>query len=877
MPAFPRQVVSACAAALLLLSTASAARALTAEHRLERTVRPTSETLTLDVDPTRDGYTGTARIGLNVTAPVTSFQLHARRLTLDHVALRAGTVAVPVTFAVDSNDVVTVQTAKTLAAGPATLTLAFHNDFDRQANGLYKLQSGEDWYVYSDFEPNDARQAWPCFDEPEFKMPWQMIVTAPKGAMVVSNTPIARDLPAAGRHTVTFQRTPPLPSYLIALAVGPFDAVPIRGMSVPGRVIAPRGQGPLAATAAKLTPALLAGLERYFGRPYPYAKLDLIAVPEFWAGAMENAGAVTYRADRLLLDPAVATPDAWRSLISTTAHELAHMWFGDLVTLAWWDDTWLNESFASWLGNKISQQAYPVYRYDVRQAEEVERALGLDTSPFGRAVRQRVDAFEGFNNLFDPLAYQKGQAVLEMVEQWLGPATFRRGVQSYIAAHAWGNAAGADLWSALSKAAGRDVAGVVRSFIEQPGVPFVTVEPRADGSVVLTQRRLVNDPARTMAPETWQIPVALRWSDREGVHHRTELLTDSTQVVSLAPAGTLRWVLPHAEAVGYYRWNGPETMLGMLADSSARMLTPRERIAFVHNLAALLASDHLHGDAFLALDARFASDPDPLVLQAALAALEPVQRSILEVPTRVSYAAWARRTYAPALDQLGMVPAPNEDPSTTLLRGSLVRFLGEWGRDPNVIERARTLADAWLEDSTAVPPSLVGPALQVTALHGDAARLATYRQHFEQARVPSVRTQLLEAMGAFRDPALVQQVLDYTVQGPLRPQERNGLFRSLGQDPALGDLVYQWLTTHYDAVGKFLPGPQRRTLISVAGGCSPTRLEAGRAFFGAPERRFPTFERDWSRLDAAVHDCVELHDREAGRVRNFLENAAANP
>ena len=859
--------------AVLALVLASPARALGPDHRLEHTVRPTGESLTLDVDPAATSYAGTAVIALRVASATPSFQFHARGMQLDRVTLRAKGGVVPATVTVDSNDVATLQAARALAPGDAELTIGFHRDFDRQANGLYRLEANGDWYAYTDFEPNDARQAWPCFDEPEFKIRWQMTVTAPKGLMVVSNSPVASDAVTGTRHRVTFELTPPLPSYLVALAVGPFDAVPIKGMSIPGRVITVRGSGALAHTAARITPPLVAALERYFGRPYPYRKLDLIAVPEFWAGAMENAGAITYRADRLLLDPNEAAPDARRSMVSTTAHELAHMWFGDLVTLAWWDDVWLNESFASWLGDKVSEEAFPAYRYDVRQAADVERAFGLDVSPFARAVRQPVDAFSGFGNLFDPLSYQKGQAVLEMIEAWIGPATFQRGVRAYITAHQWRNATGSDLWNALSQAAGKDVAGPVRSFIEQPGVPLVQATVLPDGGLRLAQSRLVNDPDAPPSGERWQIPVTLRWADGSGVHRRNVLLADTAQVVSLgAPA---RWVLPDGDARGYYRWAVPPEMLSALTTSSAS-LSPRERVNTVRNLGALLAAGRLHGDSFLDEVARFADDRDPIVLQSAIDALQPVQRSLVDASNRAGYAAWVRRTFGPDLDRLGMVPAANEDPSTSAVRAALLRVLGIWGRDPAVLERARTLADAWLEDSSAVSPSIAPAALEVSASRGDQARLQLYQDRFARATVPAARTWLLDGIAAFRDTARVSQALAWSLSGPLRPQERQVVLRGATEHPETQDLAFRFVVSHYDEIARFVPPSQRRMLMFVAGGCSNERLAEGSEFFGAPGRRGPTFEREWSRLEGAVKDCVRLHDLEAARVEHYLEQSAAS-
>ncbi|HET7225925.1 MAG TPA: M1 family metallopeptidase [Candidatus Eisenbacteria bacterium] len=862
--------------ALLVLAAAGApARALTTDHRLDRTVVPTSEALALDIDPAQQGYAGTATIGLEVASAVDSFQLHARELTIDQLTLRGLKASVPVTFRADSSTLVTVRAAHALAPGAYTLTIRYHNDFDRRATGLYRLQVGDTWYAYTDFEPADARQAWPCFDEPEFKVPWQMTVTIPKGTTAVANMPALSTVATARGKRVTFARTPPLSSYLVELSVGPFDMVPIKGMSVPGHVVAPKGQGRYAAEAARIAPPLLAALEKYFGRPYPFAKLDLIAVPEFWAGAMENAGAITFRADRLLLDPAEATPALHRGLVVTTAHEMAHMWFGDLVTMKWWDDVWLNESFATWMENKVSQQTFPQFRDEDVQGADVQRAYGVDASPYARAMRRKVDALGTFPDLFDPLSYQKGEAVLGMVEHWIGPGPFQRGVRSYITAHAWHNAVGQDLWDALSKVAGADVGAVVASFLEQPGIPLVTVNIAGDGTVSLSQHRYSPDPDRAGEPGRWKIPVTLAWADAAGRHQKTVLLADTTADAGIRLTSDVRWMEPNVDERGYYRWSLPPAMRKALEDSAATSLDARERIGLVFNAGALLQNGGMHGDEYLDVVAGNARDQDALVQTTAVTGLDIARRSLVDDHSRLDFAAWVRRTYGPALEPLGFVPKPNEPAWTMTLRADLWRTVGDLGRDPAALERARTLADAWLEDSTAIDPSLAPTALRLSAQRGDRARWDLYRQRFESATGPGTRTMLLDALGAFRDSALAMASLDYSRQGPLRPQERFVIYRTVNEAPELQDMAFTWLTQNYDAMMRYQPPQMRRGLLFGAGGCSAGRLEKARAFFLAPEHRTPTTDQDWARTEAATKDCMRLHDREAERVARYLQTTAA--
>src|SRR5258706_9828782 len=317
--------------------------------RLARDVVPTFQAVRLVLDPAQAEYRGTAHVELNVARPTAVFGFHAEGPVLSALKLRGAGGEVPLRHTVGARGLVRAEADRPIPPGAYTLDIDFTAPFDTRAAGLYRATVRGESYAFTQFEADDARKAFPCWDEPSFKFPYQLTVVVPEKDLAVSNTPIESETARGGQKTVVFKRTPSLPSYLLAIAVGPFDTVPIPGLSVPGRVVAVKGSGGMAAEAARITPPLVAALERYFGRSYPFEKLDLIAVPEFWPGAMENAGAITFAEGILLVDQAASSQQE-RRLVEITAHELAHMWFGDLVTMAWWDDLWLNESFASWMG-----------------------------------------------------------------------------------------------------------------------------------------------------------------------------------------------------------------------------------------------------------------------------------------------------------------------------------------------------------------------------------------------------------------------------------------------------------------------------------------------------------------------------------------------
>ncbi|HEX2164272.1 MAG TPA: M1 family metallopeptidase, partial [Thermoanaerobaculia bacterium] len=696
---------------------------------------PRAQAVELVLDPARHDYTGRVEVDLEVVRATPSFRFHAEEMELTAIELvpAAGGEAIPLASAKIGRDVVEVTAPAPLAPGRYRLAIDFANDFGTRAVGLYRAESQGAAYLFTQFQAVDAREAFPVWDEPHFKIPYRLTLTVPAGLVAATNAPAAGEEPAGdGMVRVAFAETPPLPSYLLAIAVGPFDVVELPGLSVPGRVLAPRGQGGMTRMAVEMTPPLLAALEEWFARPYPYAKLDLVAVPEFWPGAMENAGLITFADNVILAPPAGASVAQRRTFARIQAHELAHMWFGDLVTMRWWDDLWLNESFADWLAGKIAERVYPELGVEASQLQGVQSIFAVDARPTTRAIRQEVvRAVEAMENV--GLAYAKGRAVIDMAEQWLGAESFRRGVQAHVAAHLHGSATADDLWRALSEAAGRDVGAVLAGFLDQSGYPLVGVQiaDAEAGVVTLTQERFLNHGVEAPA-RTWQVPVALRWSDGEAVHERRVLLAGPRARVELG--GPVVWIHPDAGAWGYYRWRLGEEELAALAAAAPEALSTRERIAFLGNAAALLDAGAIGGDDYLALLAGFAADPEPEVLSAVMGGLSKVEGSFVPDALRDRFAAWLRAALGPALDRVGTTPRPGEPEDVTLLRPQLLARLGGDGADPEVRAFAAAQARAYVADPGSVDPSIAGTVLSIAAVEGNAALFDAYRAGLEADR-----------------------------------------------------------------------------------------------------------------------------------------------
>ena len=866
-PNAPRVLVLA---AVFVFALAALPPAVAAEvFRLGDDVVPTFQAVELVLDADRDDYRGKVRVELEVKRPTDAFHFHSEGSELSNVMLTGPDGLIASRHEAESDEVVRVATDAPLAPGAYLLEVEFTNAYDTQAIGLYRMQQDGAGYLFTQFQADDAREAFPCWDEPGFKIPFQFTLTVPEAHLAVTNTPIETSTVADGWRTVTFRRTRPLPSYLLAIAAGPLETVDMPGLGVPARIVTVRGQSHLAGLAADMTPPMLKALEAYFGRPYPYAKLDFLALPEFWPGGMENAGAITYADRILLLDPDAASVAQRRTMARVIAHELAHMWFGDLVTMEWWDDLWLNEAFATWMADKIVGQVYPQFGSAVDAAANAQGILAQDATASTEAIRRPVTSAKNLLGNIG-LTYRKGQAVLGMFETWIGAETFRRGVLDYIEANAWGNARAADLWRALDAASGRDLSTAMTTFLEQPGFPLIEVEMLGGGRVKLNQQRFRNHGAGS--PDlTWQIPVSLKVPGGAGAATTTVLLDAATKIVDLG--GEPAWVFPNAGADGYYRWRLPDDRLMALASQGGAVLSARERVGLIGNLSALLGAGALPGDRYLAVLGELADDPDPLVVRSLLRALGAVKRAFVPADLEAPFAAYVRRTLGPAIERFGLEKVAGEPESVSLVRPDLYGWLGREGRDASVLAAARSLAGAFREDPSTVDPALAAVALELAAIGAGEERFKDYQQRLETAETPAMRRGYLNAIGGFDRLELRRAALEYVIEGPLRPNEIFVPFRAIGSDAAGRELSYRWLTANYDKITSRLPPTFAAFLPFAASGCSAERLAHAETFFAQPERQAPGTAQQLAKVAEQVRDCVALREREGAAVARYLRSA----
>lgn len=844
------------------------------QARLDNSVRPTHQSIELKVNGDTTHYSGSVVIDINIPQTIPSFQLHAEEMELLSVSFANESGEVEVSWESGKHGLLTITGNDQFAAGDYKLSIDFINDFNTNAVGLYRAVENENGYLFTQFEEDDAREAFPCFDEPEFKIPFSMTLIVPDIHLAVANTPIFEESSAEGWRKVVFAKTKPLPTYLLAMATGKLETVDIPGMSVPTRVITVAGKTDMTGMAVRMTPPILAALENYFGRPYPYAKLDLIGAPEFWAGAMENAGLITFRESALLTDDASASIHTRRRIASIIAHELAHMWFGDLVTMKWWDDLWLNESFASWMGDKVIHEVFPEFNVPISVVRSTQWVMGSDAQKSTSPIRQETTDEE---NLLANIGiiYTKGQAILEMFEEWVGEEAFQEGIRAYINKHEWGNAEADDLWQALTESTDRDMNAPLSTFILQPGVPLVTIEPADDGSVKITQTRFANFGTEFPDAPLWQIPITLKYSTNGKVERHSLLLTEASTTVRLRGETKPDWILPNADMAGYFRWTAPPTMLESLASNAAVSLTTAERVGLMSNMSGLLSAGLITGGDFLNVIGRFANDENPEVIRGVMGGIYRIYHVFENENNSQQFARYISETLKPSLDRVGLVAAKDEDESITSLRGGLVGMLADEGKDQEVLDFALSEASKYMEDPLSVDPSMAGSFVYFAAVDGDQALFDEYKRRFENATSPRDRSRFLSALGDFKDSALVEQALDYALNGDLRPQEISSIPGSVSnQSEAMHDYIIDWLMEHFEEIYERIPPPSRAYVAYYASGCSEARLKTVSDFLTQPERSIPGIETRLARVAEGVHDCVDLKAREEASVAQFLNSFA---
>jgi aminopeptidase N len=878
----PGPSVNPTAAASTTPATAPALEPQPPSLRLPDTVRPVRYWVLLTVVPTEDSFQGSIEIQLDVQAPTPVIWLNAQDLRVSRAEARAGGEIRQGRVLPQRNDFVGVAFDNSLAPGSATLRLEYTGIISRRDNkGIFKTEEGGQWYASTQFEPVDARRAYPCFDEPSFKTPWQIALRIKTGQRAFANTPVEskQDGPG-GFTTVRFAETRPLPSYLTAFAVGPWERIDAGKAGRNGTrigIIVPQGLGGQAAWARQITPQIVPRLESYFAIPYPFEKLDVIAVP-LGRGAMENVGLVTYGSTLLLVPPGADTPEFRRLQASVSTHEFAHMWFGDLVTNAWWDDLWLNEAFATWMTYKALESWHPEWGAAMDRLRAKGRAMAADSLLSARRIRQPIESNHDMLNAFDSITYQKGASVIQMFEQFIGEAKFRRGVQRYLKEHAYGNATAGDFLSDVSSEAGVDIRAAFSTFLDQPGVPLVTSRLQCErgkrARLELSQERyfpLGAEPAPEQRNLIWQVPVCARWAGGSAC----SLLTTKDGSIELGTKGCPGDLVANAGAAGYYHLLGDQQR--MLADGGRRLTVP-ERLAALQDLNALAHAGKVSYGELLRLVPRLARDADRHVVEATIAVAGRLRDEDLVGDEQLPlYQRWIRDVYAPRARLLGWTPKPGEPDDAKVLRAALLEVLADAGDDPAVLAEANTLAKAWLEDHRSIDPTLAPVALRAAARHGDRDLFDALHAAARAEKDRHDRQLLLEALGSFRDPALAREAMRITLSDEFPVRESIELVYGATHALPTRAPAYEFVRENFAELAGKLPTDDAAWLV-VAGSalCDESKRAEVEDFFRERTANLPGGPRRYAQAMERLRECAAFRAAQAPEVSRFFSAVHAS-
>jgi alanyl aminopeptidase len=672
--------------------------------RLPRVFLPTKYAARLEMDPSRTDFRGSISITGAVSKTTDVVWLHGKNLAIAKATATKDNAELPVKVTLVGDELLKLEPQRPLEAGEWTLMMDYAGELDTKASaGAFRQTIGDHAYIYTQLEALYARRVFPCFDEPDNKVPWKLTLDVPKKLVAVSNTPIASETSLDGdKKRVEFAVTKPLPTYLVAFGVGPFEIVDAGKSSrgTPLRVLTLAKRGADGEYAAKTSAKLLDLAEDWFGTPYPYEKLDMLTIPvTVGFGAMENAGLITFT-ETLILHDQKASKDRKHRWIVIAAHEIAHQWFGNLVTMSYWDDIWLNEGFANWLEAKIATKFEPSWNEMNSELDTRNWALGADSLVTARKIRQPIESNNDVLNAFDSITYNKGASVLNMFEAYLGPEVFQRGVRDYLKARAWGNATSADFASSLAAAAGKpDIATAFATFLDQPGAPEITATVKCAGAptVELSQQRYV--PPGAAKPEStkpWILPVCVAYEAGGKRAQACTLLDKASGSIALSTKTCPRWVMPNVDGRGYYRAAYTAQQITTLRDEAWKHLAWTERRAIFFDASAAARTGKLPLATALSLVPPMLAGNDRFTVPAAVelpAGFDEWVRDDL----RPKYEYWLRSTFGAGALAAGFTAKDSDSLDDEELRKSLVGTIAWKAREPKLVEQALGLVGKWRE------------------------------------------------------------------------------------------------------------------------------------------------------------------------------------
>ena len=789
--------------------------------QLPKVAKPVSYDIIITPNLKTMTTSGAELVDINVLTPTRTVTLNALNMTV--TAARINTTLAKIT-PLPKKEMVALSFSEPLAKGRHTLVIDFTGKIIEQPQGLfatkYQSPTGPKTMLSTQMEATDARRFFPCWDEPVYRASYQLTVTVPQKWMAVSNMPIAKEIGGPGIKTVSFQATPPMASYLVAFCAGEFESVSGKAGNIPVRVITTAGKKASALYALDAIEHILPFYNSYFGVNYPLPKMDLVAIPGGFPGAMENWGCITYNDSTVLYDPKRSSPRTKEEVFHVIAHETAHQWFGDLVTMSWWDNLWLNEGFASWMDLKATDHFHPEWNVWLEAGNEKDGVMDTDARATAHSIQQAIADPAQASQAFDNITYIKGQSVIRMVETYLGEAKFRDGIRRYMAAHKYSNTTTADLWKSLTDASHKPVASVAGSFTTQPGFPLVTADFTSDKQfLTLTQQRFFID-GTPAGKQLWQVPVSVATlGKREHTPSTSEVFALSAQEepggnIKVFPIGKTGDVLLDKHKaigfnesklpvivnkgnVGYYRVRYEGQLLDAIT-KAAPTLQPADQLALLNDGWALAQANLAPPTNYLNLAQSLKNGDNVAVWQQILGTLASVDQLEQDAPGRAAFQAYEVSLVRPLVDKLGYTAKPGESEDTAKLRTTALGALGR-ANDPATVQWAQAQFAAFLKDENAVPPALRGTVVGIVGRNADQAAYDRLLALGRKSMSFEEKQRYYFSLASAQDPKLAQQTLNLALTDELPPPYGPFLVYAVAGSEH-SDMAWDFVKAHKDAL-----------------------------------------------------------------------------
>jgi aminopeptidase N/puromycin-sensitive aminopeptidase len=860
-------------------------------QRLPENAMPDSYDLKFEPDLGSATFAGDETIHVHLEKATTSIVLNSAEIEFKEAWV--GTADFKQAAAVskdEKNETATLTVPSAVPAGPAEIHIRFTGILNDKLRGFYLSQTARRRYAVTQFEATDARRAFPSFDEPAYKAVFRVALVVDKADTAISNGKIVSDTPGpgSGKHTLQFSDSPKMSSYLVAMMVGDFACITGGADGIPIRVCAVPEKKDLLSYALLSAENILKFYDTYYQIKYPYQKLDIIAFPDFSAGAMENVAAITYRETLLTIDDKNASVDAHRAVVGVLAHEMAHMWFGDLVTMKWWDDIWLNEGFATWMSFKPMKAWKPEWHDERGEIQETGASLSTDSIASVRAIRTKAETPAEISTLFDGIAYGKAASVLRMVEAYVGPDVFQKGANAYLEKHAYGNATAEDFWNQMAATSEKPVDRIMATFTEQSGAPLITMKSACSESssggglmkkkknksttqVTLSQERYFADSTRlgSGSQELWQIPVSLR---PDGAKDVTYVLLAQRQQTFELP-GCSPWVYANAGGRGYYRSDYDAPTVAKMSAELETSFSPEERIHFLSDEWAMVRVGRMNIGDYLDTLEKMKGERTRAVVNVMTDRFGEIHDRVASAADRAAFEKWVRDLLQPVAAELGENPVAGESDDRRALRSDVFGALASNGRDPQLMAKSRLLVEQYMRDPNSVDAALAGNALVVSALDGNAALYDRYVEHMKTAKTPEEYYNYFSALTQFPSTGLAKRTFELALSPDVRNQDLYQIGGLLG-NVEVQAAAWELFKSNYPAIAQKSDASLSAGFAGFAGYfCDEKLRDDSQDFFAS--QNLPGSERVLQNSKDSVNACIGLRSLQQANLSAFLRKMPA--